>query len=233
MRHQALDASFEQLSATISPTIGVAVATPTDVLSLGQWTTGVAWSTIKVPLAIAALRNNPHRAYELAVEAIAKSDNSAAEQLWSQLGQPAAAAQMVQAILNESGDVETVVECQRLRPGFTPFGQTRWSLSRQAQFAARLPITSGASQVINLMQNLTEAHRWGLAAKGHAAKGGWGPGTDGSYLVRQFATLPTQSGHVGVALAAKAHDGEFDTGKAAINTLADWLIDHLPALTEQ
>ncbi len=61
--------------------------------------------------------------------------------------------------------------------------------------------------VIDLMQRLTTGQQWGLAAKGFAAKGGWGPGTDGEYLVRQFGMVPTQSGQWGVALAAEVHEG--------------------------
>ena len=40
------------------------------------------------------------------------------------------------------------------------------------------------------MQRLTADQRWGLAAKGIAAKGGWGPGSGGDYLVRQFGIVP-------------------------------------------
>lgn len=233
MRHHALEASFDRVSATISPTVGLAVATEAEVFALGRWSTGVAWSTIKVPLAIAALRNDPRRAIDLAVAAIEQSDNASAESLWSQLGEPPKAAAKVQAVIAECGDGDTVVQSQRLRRGYTAFGQTQWTLSRQAQFAAHLRNISGAGHVVGLMQNLTHNHRWGLASKGFAAKGGWGPGTDGSYLARQFANIPTESGSLGVALAAEAHDGGFGDAKAALDTLADWLVGHLPDLTEQ
>jgi hypothetical protein len=42
--------------------------------------------------------------------------------------------------------------------------------------------------------------------------------------------VPTHSGHWGVALAAEAHDGEFDTGVDLVNTLTDWLLSRLPSL---
>ncbi|MDR3656062.1 MAG: hypothetical protein P4L48_10405, partial [Mycobacterium sp.] len=73
--------------------------------------------------------------------------------------------------------------------------------------------------------------RWGLAAKGFAAKGGWGPGLRGDYLVRQFGMVPAASGHVGVALAAQANS--FEAGVDVLNTMADWLLNHLPDLAEQ
>ena len=199
--------------------------------SLGAWSTGAAWSTIKVPLAIATVRAGSDSA-ELVSKTISQSDNAAAETLWSQLGDPAAAAKQVQAVIHDAGDTTTVVESRRLRPGYTAFGQTQWPLVRQAQFAARLAGVPDASGIIDLMRNLAPGQRWGLAAKGYAAKGGWGPGRHGEYLVRQFAIVPTASLHVGVALAAEAHDGVFETGVDIVNKLADWLVDHLAELTQ-
>jgi hypothetical protein len=163
---------------------------------------------------------------------IADSDNAAAEELWSRLGDPTEAATKVRAVIREAGDTTTAVESGRLRPGYTAFGQTQWSLTRQAQFTAGLPGIPGASPVVDLMHNLCDEHRWGLAAKGFAAKGGWGPGMAGGYLVRQMAIVPIESRHVGVALAAEAHDGVFETGVDVLNRLSDWLVYHLAALTE-
>ncbi len=227
----ALAASFDKLAATFPAAIGIAVARPdvAEVFSMGRWSSGVAWSTIKVPLAIAALRDDPDRAPDLVVKAITESDNQASEQLWSQLGEPAQAAQRVQAIVNESGDTDTVVESRRLRRGYTAFGQTRWTLRRQARFAAQLPNIPDAATVIAFMHNLIPSQRWGLAAKGVAAKGGWGPGVRGDYLVRQFGIVPTDSGPIGVALAAQAP--AFEAGVDALEAMTDWLVGQLPAMT--
>jgi hypothetical protein len=194
--------SFQELSGSLPATIGIAIAPvgTTDVAAYGSWSSGVAWSTIKVPLAIAALRADRSRAAGPATEAITQSDNAAAEKLWSQLGQPTQAAQQVRAVIAEAGDPTTVVESRRLRPGFTAFGQTRWSLRRQAQFAAYLPCLADSAPVMALMSNLTDAQRWGIAADGAAAKGGWGPNEAGGYLVRQFGVVSTGSGQLGVAI---------------------------------
>jgi hypothetical protein len=218
---------------TVPATVGIAIAAADGaaMASFGTWSTGVAWSTIKVPLAIAATRASAGSA-ELVTKAIAQSDNAAAETLWSRLGDPATAAKQVQAVIHDAGDTNTVVESRRLRPGYTAFGQTQWPLIGQAQFAARLPRVPDSSAVVALMSNLTASQRWGLAAKGYPAKGGWGPGARGEYLVRQFAIVPADSGHVGVALAAEAHDGVFGTGVDVVNKLADWLLDHLAELTQ-
>jgi hypothetical protein len=150
--------------------------------------------------------------------------------LWSQLGNPADAARKVQLIVGECGDAVTVVESRRLRRGFTAFGQTQWTLQRQARFAAQLSLIPEATTVIDLMRHLVISQRWGLAAKGIAAKAGWGPGVNGEYLVRQFGIVPTQSGQWGVALAAETHDGKFETGVEVVNALTDWLVSRLPVL---
>lgn len=231
---RAFEAGFDELSRTVPATIGIAIAAVdgTCLASFGTWSTGVAWSTIKVPLAIACLRAGVG-SRELVADAITQSDNSAAEELWSRLGSPAEAAVQVQAVVRDAGDATTAIESRRLRPDYTPFGQTEWSLVRQAQFAARLPGLPDASGVVNLMRNLCADHCWGLAAKGFAAKGGWGPGIGGGdYLVRQLAIVPIQAGRVGVALAAEAHDGVFETGIDVLDRLTDWLVDHLAELTE-
>jgi Beta-lactamase enzyme family len=217
--------SFHALSNDLAATVGVAIASVTGApISLGTWSTGVAWSTIKVPLAVAALRADAARPDQLEA-VITRSDNAAAEELWSQLGD--GAAQLVQSVLREAGDTASVVESRRVRAEYTPFGQTRWSLADQARFAAGLSQVPGSSRVIDLMETLTVDHRWGLAAKGVAAKGGWGPGPSGGYLVRQFAIV---SGTVGVALAADVGDGGYEAGVQVVNSLADWVVGE--ALTE-
>lgn len=221
-----LGPSFGALASGISATIGVAVVPVGGgtATQLGDQTPRVAWSTIKVPLAIAALRANHGAAEGPASRAITQSDNAAAEQLWSQLGTPEQAKQQVEAVLREKGDPTTQVQSQRVRPEFTPFGQTYWPLASAAQFAANLSCRTDpdTAQVLDWMANLS-AGAWGLAAHG-PSKGGWGPGQAGGYLVRQIAVLPTDHGPVGVALAADA--GSFDAGVSAVNQVAQWLVSH-------
>jgi hypothetical protein len=210
--------ALDGLSRRLSAQVGIAIASRRGtVQTYGTWASGVAWSTIKVPLAVAALRNGVGAPV---TDAIVRSDNAVAEELWAQLGD--AAAQLVQSVLRDAGDPVTMVESRRLRAEYTPFGQTRWSLADQARFAAGLSRVPGSSAVIGLMRELTADHRWGLAAKGFAAKGGWGPGHGGDYLVRQFAII---SGNIGVALAAEVSDGGYEAGVEAVNSLADWVVD--------
>jgi hypothetical protein len=220
-----LQKSFADLSSSLPATVGIAVAgAGGGPVLLGAWTSGVAWSTIKVPLAIAALAVDDA---DLVFKTITLSDNAAAEELWSRLGDSAAG--LVQAVIRKAGDPTTVVESRRLRAEYTPFGQTRWPLTDQARFAAGLSRLPEASRVIELMGDLSADHCWGLAAKGFAAKGGWGPGVADDYLVRQFGII---SGTVGVAIAAEVGDGGYEAGVDAVNTLTDWLLERLPELTD-
>ncbi|MGH3551052.1 MAG: hypothetical protein ACRDT5_00315 [Mycobacterium sp.] len=224
-----MTSSFATLSQTIAAKVGVAIAAGGDapVQSFGAWSTGVAWSTIKVPLAIAAERQAGQAAEPLIDRAITESDNAAAEQLWSMLGEPPQAAHAVESILRGGGDQTTMVQSQRVRPPFTAFGQTKWPLNEQALFAAHLPCIADSAGVINEMHNIDPSQRWGLATiDGVASKGGWGPGENGAYLVRQLATLPTPSGWVGIALAATPSDGSFDSGVKVINALSEWIDNH-------
>jgi hypothetical protein len=217
--------SFHDLSSSLTAEVGIAIASVgSSPVSLGTWSSGVAWSTSKVPLVIAALRAGVGTG-ELVSLTITQSDNAAAEELWSWLGNPADAARQVSAVIRDAGDAATVVESRRLREGYTAFGQTRWSLANQARFAAGLAQVAEASHVVDLMRGLTTDQRWGLAAKGFAAKGGWGPGPNDDYLVRQFGVVPTASGTVGVAIAAEVHDGGYEAGVDVINRLADWVVD--------
>lgn len=232
--HSALTASFARLSATIAAEVGVAVASSdrVEVYSFGSWIRGVAWSTIKVPLAVAAMRADRQCAEQLVVKAITESDNPASEALWSQLGEPVDAARLVQRVVAAAGDCETLVESRRLRAGFTAFGQTQWSLRQQARFAANLGALPEAAPVLELMRQLVPEHRWGLASKGIATKGGWGPGPDDGYLVRQFGVVPVAADRrLGVALSAQGRT--FDECVNVVGLLTEWLYSHLAQLSEQ
>ncbi|MDQ1322569.1 MAG: hypothetical protein QG655_3817 [Actinomycetota bacterium] len=228
----ALDSSFGELSSAIPGEVGVAIATDGGVRSFGPWAGGVAWSTIKVPLAIAALRHSAEDASPLVPKAIRDSDNTAAEELWAQLGEPTQAAAAVEAVLKDGGDTATAVESKRKREEFTPFGQTNWSVVDQATFMAALPCLPESEPVISDMSNVARNQQWGLALRPDAAtKGGWGPSPEGAYLVRQVATIMTENGNLGVALSALPQDGSFDTGVAQVGKLAKWVTEHLGEFT--
>lgn len=229
---EPLQNAFTQLAATIPATVGIAYAPvgQNGAGTLGALQSGAAWSTMKVPLAIAALHANSPNAQDLAAKAVTASDNDAAEKLWSELGPAPQAAQQVQAVLRAGGDAGTTVETRRLRPEFSAFGQTQWPLARQAVFAAHLPCMPAAATVVGLMNNTVPDQRWGLASIGAPTKGGWGPGIGGGYLVRQFGIVGTPRGQLAVALAAEPKDGSFESGIAALNQMTKWLSAHAAEL---
>lgn len=236
----ALTASFEALQVRLGGEIGVAVAevtahpTQADVTQLGTLQTDVAWSTSKVPLAIAALRNDAFGPVESNVHAaITASDNAAAQRLWDSLGDGSGAGRAVDTALRSLGDTATVASTRRTRPDFTAFGQTRWSAGAQARVAAALAcdVEPNARSVYTLLGQVEPGQAWGLGQRAGAHfKGGWGPDPSGSYLVRQMGVVVVSGQPVlGVSILAKPGDGSFASGVNQVDAVAGWLYDHLEA----
>jgi hypothetical protein len=230
----ALAADFEQLEAKMNVTAGIAVSaagTGQAPIILGQWRTGPAWSTIKVPLVIAALgEENPPTVTDAMVAAITESNNAAAESIWAGLGDPVTAAHKVDEVLRQTGD-PTIVQSQKVRPEFSAFGQTEWPLTEQVRFTSVAVCENANAPIFTLMGQVQADQKWGLGAiSGSQFKGGWGPSPTGDYLVRQMGVLRTPNGMIAVALAAQPASGKFDDGTAALTEMATWLNTHLSAL---
>jgi hypothetical protein len=196
-----------------------------DVITFGGWHTGPAWSTMKVPLAMAAMgydASSPTLARARA--AVQESDNTQAQSLWSSLGAGGAAASKVDAVLEAHQDRTTQTQPTVLRPGFSAIGQSQWSLANQVRFAAGLECDPEAQPVLAMMGSITPAQRWGLGRwPGARFKGGWGPDASGAYTVRQFGLLPTSRGTVVIAVAVTPDDGSFATGTRQLDRIATWL----------
>ena len=83
----ALVRDFPQLQSRVKAAIGIALAPvggSAPLLSFGEWRSGPAWSTMKVPLVIAALRDtDPSHITDQMNAAIIESDNVAAEAIWA------------------------------------------------------------------------------------------------------------------------------------------------------
>lgn len=202
----------------------------TRAVSLGDWTTGPAWSTMKVPLALAALRQSSAVSGS-ATSAITNSDNAAADSLWQSLGGGDSAAQAVQDVLREGGDTTTKVPATRTRSDYSAFGQANWSVADQLTFAARLPCLPQAESVTSLMGKISSGQRWGLGnLEGAQFKGGWGPDAGGSYLVRQFGLVPTEGGQVAVVIVAQPNSGSFDEGTTMLTKVSTLINKHLDEL---
>jgi len=229
-----LDADFAQLQAQLHASVGIAVAavgSNQQPILMGDLPSGPAWSTIKVPLAIAALRqeNSPTPTAAMTA-AITESDNAAAESIWAGLGDPVTAAHDVEAVLKETGD-PTTVEYRRVRPEYTAFGQTDWSLDDQVKFLSSAVCDPRNDPIFALMGNVVPDQSWGIGTIPYSRfKGGWGPSTDGNYLVRQMGTLTAPTGTVAVAMAVAPASGSFDEGTSDLTEVANWLRDHFAAL---
>ena len=230
----SLESDFAGLQATLPATVGVALApvgAPQTPVLLGEWSSGPAWSTMKVPLTIAALRaEDPPEVTGPMTAAITQSDNAAADVLWQSLGDPETAAGKVDAVLQEVGD-PTKVQSQRIRPEFSAFGQTVWSLADQTRFLAAAACDNRNAPILNLMGDISGDQRWGLGTIADTRfKGGWGPSEAGAYLVRQIGVLPVDTGQVVAAIAVLPQSGAFSDGTAELTQVAEWLHDHSAAL---
>lgn len=189
------------------------------VTSLGRLQSAPAWSTIKVPLAVAAYQRRPSPLTRRLIEpAITRSDNAAAQALWAGLGGGPAAARAVDQVLTRYGDTRTRTQTRRVRAGFTPFGQTAWSLAAQVRFVETFAARAPRHPVLAAMGRVVPGQRWGLGRiPGARFKGGWGPGTDGRYLVRQFGLITVNGHRYSVALAARSADGSYAGGIKALD----------------
>ena len=254
---KATDAKLEARGAKATATIdkmlaglpgkgGLLVGAPggvgTRVGSGGDLSSTSAWSTIKVPISERVLADaggpggiSPTQRSNINA-AITLSDNDAAAALFSDLkashGGLGGASTAVGEMLRPAGEEQTVVSTQG-RESFTTYGQTNWSLEEQNKYMAALAggcISDSASRnyLLHEMSQVT-SDTWGLGSAGVPAKwkGGWGPGPDGRYLVRQMGTMDIGGKEAVVTIAAISDDGSFESGQAMATSIASWAATHL------
>ncbi len=219
--------------------LGVAIAPigGDQVISLGSLKTGRAWSTLKVPVSLAAQRKRGPAVAMMEDKAITFSDNDAAGELWGVLGGGHASVDAVTAVLREGHDTRTHVSSEVDTPASFP-GYTSWALRDQALFGAHLPCLPGSENIIRLMSDVAPNQQWGIAKVGRnkgavtAVKGGWGPATSksGAHLVRQLGVISTVDGQVAVSMAAIPRSGSFTDGTKMLTRLGNWLGKNLAEL---
>jgi Beta-lactamase enzyme family len=171
-----------------------------------------AWSTMKLPVIVAAL--SAGRADWDAIDAaITRSDNDAALRLWDELDDGAG---QVEAVLRAAGDEETALEREPDPRGYSSFGRTVWSLSAAVRFYGALARgdlvpPEYTRRILDAMRRIVPEQRWGLGAVNPPMpfKGGWGPSEspEGGYEVIQVGI----AGPTVVAIAARAEN--FETAK--------------------
>ncbi len=229
--------SFNALARKIPGNVGLAyvpLGKGGKVQSYGKITTGPAWSTSKIPVAIAyetEVNDSPTGSGVADLKrAITESNNDAANALWANLGSNAIAAQKTQAVLRAGGDSNSIVPSQwSNRAGVaTIFGQTEWSLADQARFVASLPCMPHADKVVSLMGQITAGQRWGIGATdaevSSAFKDGWSSNGPGQ-LTRQMAIVHTPSGEdYALTMATTPTNENFATGQRNITALANWAV---------
>ena len=169
-------------------------------------------------------------------QAITVSDNAAAQSLFDDLiradGGLAAASARVQRVLRDAGDDVTRVNTTTPPGGYSTYGQTEWSLREGVEFFRQLALgclqpAAADRRIVRLMTLIAPEQRWGLGAAAFpranrvAFKGGWGPGTDGRYVVRQFGIVRSAQGGLVIGLAVRARDGSFASGVRAITRAAE------------
>lgn len=215
-----IEEAVEQTISLHGGTAGIAFSDGFTEITAGDMGATAAWSTVKVPLAIAALRQDPAQAPN-ASAAIQWSDNAAAETLWASLGTPDQAGLAITGILREGGSNATA-NTTVTRSGFSPFGQTMWSPDDQARFAANLGCINGSGPVMQYMAMVEPSQSWGIGQLPAARfKGGWGPRPDGSYSIRQFGvTTDPESGQTtALAIIVSPGSGSFIDAQGMANTL--------------
>ncbi|TSD97197.1 hypothetical protein FOV72_09560 [Gordonia rubripertincta] len=219
--------------------LGVAIAPigGDQVISFGSLKAGRAWSTMKVPVSLAAQRKRGPAVAMMEDKAITFSDNDAAGELWGVLGGGHASVDAVTAVLREGHDTRTHVSSEVDTPASFP-GYTSWALRDQALFGAHLPCLPGSENIIRLMSDVAPNQQWGIAKVGRnkgavtAVKGGWGPATSksGAHLVRQLGVISTVDGQVAVSMAAIPRSGSFTDGTKMLTRLGNWLGKNLAEL---
>lgn len=197
---------------------GVSVADQEETFNAGLKGDEPAWSTVKVPIAIAALRDGASP--ELVDLAIKESDNDAAYALWSHVQWTEGdAGSAVKALLKEYDSTGEFAE---------PFGYSTWLLEEQAKFGSHLPCIPKAEQVYDAMDDIVEWQDNGLdKLPDTRAKGGWGLSeTDNGYTHRQIGVRATagggtaENGAVGLAIEVTMPGEYADEAIPALDMLA-------------
>ena len=221
--------------------VGAAVTAPgnkdvSEVKTGGSWDGGRAWSTIKVPLAIAAIQENASTGgvtdvyggscnpglSSAVADAIKASDNCSAWWLWQALGgDNSQAASKVTAVIKAGGDTSTTVNSVGNGRSLTS-GMTDWSLVGQAIFAANMASINGSSSVMAAMKNHGASDgNSGLNTFTAMTKGGWGD-DGGTSATRQFGIVKLKNGKCSAVAIWTSSGSSF----SVLNKIAQVLLNH-------
>ena len=195
--------------------VGVSLFDGSEMTQAGSLYALPAWSTIKIPIARAAVEHCDYgKEYveELTQASIEWSDNDSARALWDCMGSDKEAAEKVRDEIAKSGSKVQVEGA---------FGTTSWSFPGQARYAFYLSQQDEDDPVIMEMHHIAEDQSYGLGTLETVPfKGGWSDDeSDGSWHTRQFGWF---DGY-GVAIGARSEDGSYDDTTAALDKVAQLL----------
>ena len=203
-----IQAQLDRLVADVVGRHGGRVAVSVGGFTAGDNSPVPAFSTMKVPLSIAALRQDQSM-YPDAEIAVTRSDNPAAHRMFARV--PAAG---YERVIQEAGSRTSTPVSARM--------STLWTTSDQADFASGLRCVPGHEPVLDMMGRIVDYQHWGLGRiEGARFKGGWYT-YQGGHLARQFGLIPGPNGDIAVAITAhntKGYDGSF----RVLDELADGL----------
>ncbi|WIM67831.1 hypothetical protein QP027_00025 [Corynebacterium breve] len=214
-----LEEKVGKIEEETDTTMSVAITDGDEMRAVGHIGQFPAWSTIKVPIALAAVEECSYDdAYrdELITASIEWSDNDAAYYLWTCLGDPETADARTEEMISRGGT------SLHMEPAF---GLTRWSIPSQAQFGHYISSLDEGNPVIEAMHNIDEEQSYGLGTLDDAAfKGGWSDDEDGSWHTRQFGFFNHDGETYGVAIAARSESGSYADGQEALTAITEFLI---------
>ena len=221
---EVLEDVLDAVEAEHGGVAGISVATEHGIINVGSDGRSRAWSTIKVPIAIAAMQQKVGTE-SMVRAAISESSNEDAAALWAALGGGAEAAASVDSLLwRYNGVAHTRPTVDEYPDEPTPIGWIPWTLNGQAGFASRLACIPEVDVVWDAMGEIVPWQQSGLGRiSGMHFKGGWSQEEDGlySYTYRQFGALPSDDGVLGVAIIAHPEDGRRGTAERMLDDLAD------------
>lgn len=212
-----LDRAVDKTARKYHAKVGVAISAGDDAIAVGDKGKGPVWSTIKVPIAIAALKDGADKS--LVDLAIKESDNDAAYSLWSQVQwHEGSADKAVEELLEDYGSHADIHN--------TAFGCSTWSLKDQAVFGAELPCIEEADYVHKVLKDIVSWQKIGLSKEERTrAKSGWGLDEDeNEYTYRQFGVHEVTGKRVGVALSVVTDGEDYAKAEPAVKYLAHEMV---------
>jgi len=217
-----LDRAVDKTAKKYHAQVGVAISAGDDTIAAGDKGEGPVWSTIKVPIAIAALKDGADKS--LVDLAIKESDNDAAYSLWSQVQwYEGSADKAVRDLLDDHGSHADIHD--------TAFGYSKWPLKDQAVFGAQLPCIEEADYVHKVLKDIVSWQKVGLSKeKQTRAKSGWGlDDEENEYTYRQFGVHEVAGKRVGIALSVVTDGENYAEAEPAVDYLAHQLVDIVEA----